>query len=92
MDIRDEIAKVAHELFVKSGYAQGRDFENWIEAEKIVKARHAAVQGHKKNPEVSVEEPARKAAPVSAKKTAEPKKTPAKKTPAKKTTRTKKSE
>ena len=42
MDLHDEIAKVAYELYEKSGRVQGKDLENWTEAEKIVKARHSA--------------------------------------------------
>lgn len=40
MSLHDEIAKVAHELYEKSGRIPGRDLENWLEAEKIVMARH----------------------------------------------------
>jgi len=40
MDIRDEISKVAYELYWKSGRVEGRDLENWLEAEKIVMARY----------------------------------------------------
>ncbi|MDI6729277.1 MAG: DUF2934 domain-containing protein [Thermodesulfovibrionales bacterium] len=40
MNVHDEIAKVAHELYEKSGRMPGRDLENWLEAEKIVMARH----------------------------------------------------
>jgi hypothetical protein len=35
----DEIAKVAHDLYEKSGRVQGRDEQNWLEAERIVSAR-----------------------------------------------------
>jgi hypothetical protein len=45
MSLHDEIAKVAHELYEKSGRMPGRDLENWLEAEKIVMARH---KGQKK--------------------------------------------
>ncbi len=41
MDLQEEIAKVARELYEKSGCIQGRDRENWLDAEKIVLARHA---------------------------------------------------
>lgn len=41
MDIREEIEKLAYALYEKSGRAHGRDLENWIEAEAIVKARRA---------------------------------------------------
>lgn len=45
MNLHDEIAKVAYELYEKSGRVPGRDLENWLEAEKIVMARH---KGQKK--------------------------------------------
>ncbi len=35
----DEIAKIARELYEKSGKAEGRDLDNWLEAEKIVMKR-----------------------------------------------------
>lgn len=34
--LEDEIRQLAYELYVKSGYVTGRDFENWFEAERIV--------------------------------------------------------
>ena len=87
MKLHDEIARTAHELYEKSGWIPGRDLENWIEAEKIVKSRLNGGPSHKKQSEESVEEPVKKAAPaevkkaVEPKKGAEPKKAPAKKTP-----------
>ena len=36
----DEIAKKAYDIYEKSGWVHGRDFENWLEAEKIVVARY----------------------------------------------------
>ncbi len=41
MNLQEEIAMVARELYDKSGRVEGRDRENWLEAEKIVLARHA---------------------------------------------------
>lgn len=41
MHIREEIEKLAYELYEKSGRIHGRDLENWVEAECIVKARRA---------------------------------------------------
>jgi outer membrane biosynthesis protein TonB len=41
MSLYDEIAKVAHELYEKSGRMHGRDLDNWINAERIVMARYA---------------------------------------------------
>lgn len=43
MNLREEISKVAYELYEKSGKA-GRDLENWLEAEKIVMAKYAKKQ------------------------------------------------
>ncbi len=39
MNLHDEIAKAAYELYEKSGKI-GRDLENWLEAEKIVMAKY----------------------------------------------------
>jgi len=41
MDFYNEIARVAYELYEKSGYMHGRDLNNWVEAERIVRARLA---------------------------------------------------
>lgn len=41
----EEIARVAHELYEKSGRVPGREIENWLEAERIVKARHGYAEG-----------------------------------------------
>jgi hypothetical protein len=42
MDLNEEIAKVAYELFEKDGRQNGKDKEHWFEAEAIVKSRRAA--------------------------------------------------
>lgn len=39
MELKEEIAKVAYELFEKGGGIHGRDLDHWLEAEKIVAAR-----------------------------------------------------
>jgi len=36
----DEIAKIAYELYEKSGRAEGHEVVNWLEAERIIMARH----------------------------------------------------
>ncbi len=38
----DEIAKLARELYEKSGRIEGRDLDNWLEAERIVMERYEA--------------------------------------------------
>ena len=40
MDIHDEIEKVAYGLWEESGRIEGRDKENWLEAEMIVMEKH----------------------------------------------------
>ena len=42
MNLHDEIAMVAHEIYEKSGCIPCRELENWLEAEMIVLARHAS--------------------------------------------------
>ena len=36
----DEIGKLARELYEKSGRIEGRDLDNWLEAERIVMERY----------------------------------------------------
>ncbi len=89
MKLDEEIAKTAHELYEKSGWIPGRDLENWIEAEKIVKSRLNG--GLKKHSDEMIEKPVKKAAPAEAKKSVEPQKAAeTKKAPAKRTPQTKK--
>jgi hypothetical protein len=38
--LHEEIVRVASDLFERSGRVGGRDLENWLEAERIVMARH----------------------------------------------------
>ncbi len=42
MDLNEEIAKVAYELYERDGKKHGKDKEHWAEAEAIVKARQTA--------------------------------------------------
>ena len=39
MNLNDEIAKVAYEIYEKNGCIEGRDLVNWLQAEIIVLAR-----------------------------------------------------
>ncbi|MFH1701904.1 MAG: DUF2934 domain-containing protein [Nitrospirota bacterium] len=41
IDLYQEISKLAHDLYEKSGRIEGRDLDNWLEAERIVKERLA---------------------------------------------------
>ncbi|MCX8110912.1 MAG: DUF2934 domain-containing protein [Syntrophorhabdaceae bacterium] len=40
MDIYDEIARLAYELFEREGRVHGRHLEHWFEAERIVISRY----------------------------------------------------
>ena len=40
MNLNNEIEKMAYELYEKGGKVEGRDLDNWLEAEKIVMARY----------------------------------------------------
>ncbi|MBE0425057.1 MAG: DUF2934 domain-containing protein [Nitrospirae bacterium] len=40
MKWHDEIAKIARELYEKSGRVEGRELDNWLEAERIVMAQY----------------------------------------------------
>lgn len=42
MNLHEEIAKIAYILYEKNGCIDGRDAENWLDAERIVLTRHAS--------------------------------------------------
>ena len=42
MELNEEIAKLAYELYEKSGWISGRDLDNWLTAEKMISERSAA--------------------------------------------------
>ena len=65
MNLFNEIAKVAYELYEKNGYIQSRDLDHWIEAEKIVIARLAEEEKKKEKGKVQSE----KKPPAKTKKT-----------------------
>jgi hypothetical protein len=44
MDMYHLIEQTACELYVKSGKVEGRDIENWLEAERIVRNRFKCAQ------------------------------------------------
>jgi Protein of unknown function (DUF2934) len=41
MNLHDEIAAVAYELYQARGCVAGRELDDWLDAEQIVLARHA---------------------------------------------------
>ena len=63
MNMHDEIATVAYELFKSRGFLPIRELDDWLDAERIVLARHAGQD---------IEEPEEEDAPAE---TAEEKRT-----------------
>jgi len=61
MDLNGEIERVAYELFERDGRQHGKDREHWIEAERIVRARHAAKEAGKA-PKQEIDPPPKKEA------------------------------
>jgi hypothetical protein len=53
MNLHDLIAQKACELYVKSGKVNGRDLDNWIEAEWIVRNRYKTADDLLDYPEAS---------------------------------------
>lgn len=41
MNLHDEIARIAYELYLKRGCVKGHDSDDWLEAERIVMSRHS---------------------------------------------------
>lgn len=42
MDLHEKIAKLAYELYEKAGRVEGRDLDNWLEAERVIKSLQTA--------------------------------------------------
>jgi hypothetical protein len=49
MNLNEEIAKVAYELFERDGSQHGKDQDHWLEAERIVQKRMAAKKAQVKS-------------------------------------------
>jgi hypothetical protein len=47
MDLHEEIAKLAYELYEKGGRVEGRNLDNWLEAERIIKSLQTAATRRK---------------------------------------------
>jgi hypothetical protein len=96
MNLHEEISKVAYELYEKSGRIEGRDLDNWLEAERIVLQRLAeqakSLEEGITEPTTIEEIPVEPFPKVVEEKPKKTTKKTAKKTTAKKTTRKKKGE
>jgi len=58
MDLHDEIAAVAYELCKSRGFIPVRDLDDWLDAERIVLARHAGQEIEEPEEEEAPEETA----------------------------------
>lgn len=56
----DEIAKLARELYEKSGGVEGRDLDNWLEAESIVMERYKKQEMLEEEPSSSTKKKSKK--------------------------------
>ncbi len=56
----DEIAKLARELYEKSGRVEGRDLDNWLEAESIVMERYKKQEMLEEEPSSSTKKKSKK--------------------------------
>jgi len=65
MDLYDEIAKVAYEIFEREGCLHGRHFDHWCEAEVIITTRYNDVDKKHQN-KAETPKPKKKAAVKSA--------------------------
>jgi hypothetical protein len=46
-DFQGEIAKIAYDLYLQRGMIDGYDFDDWLQAEKIVMAQHKTTRKSK---------------------------------------------
>lgn len=56
MNLHEEISKVAYELYLRRGCVHGHDLDDWLEAERIVLARHSGQEIEEPDAELAVEE------------------------------------
>jgi len=56
MNLYDEIARLAYELYEKSGCIPCREIENWLEAERMVLLGHASQEMEEPEETVFIEE------------------------------------
>jgi len=57
MSLHDEIARAAYDLYEKGGRLDGKDTENWFEAEKIVLARNSRARKTNEGKEAQTPKP-----------------------------------
>lgn len=82
MDSRDEVAKMAYELYEKRGCVHGYDVDDWYEAERLIMLRRAeAPEGQ---PAAAAKKTRAAGSAARKRKSASPKEEVKKKTPRKK--------
>ncbi len=64
MNLHDEIAVVAYELFESRGCVHGCDLDDWLEAERIVLGHHAGQELEEPEEDESPEETAKAKEPI----------------------------
>lgn len=65
-DLFDEIARVAYELWEKTGCIHGRDIEHWCEAEQIVISHMIPIEEEKpKKTKIQRKTPTKKASKIT---------------------------
>lgn len=48
-EVREEIIRVAHDFYLKSGCQQGHDLDNWLAAEELVRTWHLSFDEREKH-------------------------------------------
>ena len=56
MNVQEEIASVAYDLYLMGGLTEGHDLENWLRAEQMVLNWHEVEEDPKKEMEMPLEE------------------------------------
>jgi len=64
MNLHDEIAAIAYELFESRGCTHGCDLDDWLNAERIVLGRHAGQEMEEPEEEETSEETATVKVPI----------------------------
>jgi hypothetical protein len=64
MNLHDEIAVIAYELFKSRGCIHGYDLDDWLNAERIILGRHSGQEMEEPEDEETSEETATEKVPI----------------------------
>jgi hypothetical protein len=56
MNLHEEIAAIAYELYESRGCVRGRDLDDWLDAERLVLGRHSGQENEEPEEEETPEE------------------------------------